>query len=96
MNDHALSDLLARARANPPDTSGDEFAFETRLLTTLHATQVDCLGTSFPWRLWPWFAAPAVALALWTLYDPPDFYPNFPIGQNDDLSLVEYLTGTSL
>lgn len=96
MNDPALDDLLARARACPPDTANDEFAFETRLLARLREARQTDTRPPLAWRLWLWFAAPAAALALWTWLQPPELWPVTPAGGNDDMDLAEYLTGTPL
>jgi hypothetical protein len=96
MNDHSLNELLARARACPPDTSGDEFAFETRLLAKLREDRHADERAPLAWRLCPWFVVPAAALAIWAIYNPPDIYPYSLTGENHDIQLAEYLTGTSL
>ncbi len=67
MNDKSdlqLDALFAAARADVPDTARVEFAFETRLAARLRAEQ----GESFfawAWRLCPFFAALALAVAWW-------------------------------
>jgi len=64
--DAQLDALFAQARANRPDTSAAEFAFETRLLARLRARQeTGSIWAMTSWRLIPFFAACAVALTLW-------------------------------
>jgi hypothetical protein len=68
MNDPQLDALFARARANRPDTSKAEFAFETRLLARLREekeTSSSSIWAMVSWRLMPFFAACVVALTLW-------------------------------
>ena len=96
MNDDALNDLFARARACPLEPSSEEFAFETRLLAKLRAEQLAGVRDRLVWRLCPWFAAPAAALAIWTFRNPPEIYPVSLTGQNDIIQFTEYFTGTSL
>ena len=68
MNDNPdpkLAALFAAARAAVPDTSRVEYAFETRLAARLRAEQ----GASvfaWAWRLCPFFAALALAVAWWS------------------------------
>jgi len=64
--DQQLDALLARARAHRPDTSAVEYAFETRLMARLRADRAtDCIWTKVSWRMIPFFATCALALALW-------------------------------
>jgi hypothetical protein len=72
MNDPApspdadLDALFALARARRPDTSGVEFAFETRLLARLRSQrEASSVWAMVSWRLIPFFAACVVALTLW-------------------------------
>ena len=68
MNDNPdpqLEALFAAARATVPDTSRVEYAFETRLAARLRAER----GASvfaWAWRLCPFFAALALAVAWWS------------------------------
>jgi hypothetical protein len=95
MNDDALNQLLACARAAPPpDTSRSEFGFETRLLANLRAERLRGTGLPLAWKLCPWFAAVVAALAVWTFTQPPDLRPLSIASQSDDLLLTELLTGT--
>lgn len=96
MNDSALDDLLARARAHPPDTSAAELAFETRLLARLREERAVDSRPPLVWRLWLWFAAPAAVFAIWATLQPPSIWPVTPAGGNDDLDLAAYLTGKLL
>lgn len=64
--DDGLNALLARARAERPDTSRAEYGFETRLMARLRsARQPDSIWAAVSWRLSPLFAACVLALALW-------------------------------
>jgi anti-sigma-K factor RskA len=63
-----LDALFAAARAQRPDTSRAEYAFETRLMAHLRERpQPDpiSLWSKMSWRMAPIFAACVVALALW-------------------------------
>ncbi len=66
--DAELDALFARARAQRPDTSAAEYAFETRLLARLRETrrpEPESIWASVSWRLAPIFAACVVGLAVW-------------------------------
>jgi hypothetical protein len=64
--DPKLDALFALARANRPDTSAAEFAFETRLLARLRAQpEAGSIWAMVSWRLIPIFAACVVALTIW-------------------------------
>ena len=68
MNDNpdpSLDRLLAAARAAAPDTSRVEYAFETRLAARLRAENGASLF-AWAWRLCPFFAALALAVAWWS------------------------------
>ncbi len=68
MNDNdnsQLDTLFAAARAQTPDTSRLEYGFETRLAARLRAEQGASLF-AWAWRLCPFFAALALAVAWWT------------------------------
>lgn len=68
MNDNLdpkLDALFAAARLAPPDTSRLEYGFETRLTARLREEN----GASvfaWAWRMCPFFAALALAVAWWT------------------------------
>ena len=64
--DPKLDALFALVRANRPDTSAAEFAFETRLMARLRAQQeTGSIWAMVSWRLIPIFAACVVALTIW-------------------------------
>ena len=64
--DPELDALFARARAQRPDTSAAEFAFETRLLARLRAQhEAGSIWALVSWRLIPLFAACVLALTIW-------------------------------
>jgi len=68
MNDNSdpqLDALFAAARAAAPDTSRLEYGFETRLAARLREENGASLFT-WAWRLCPFFAALALAVAWWT------------------------------
>jgi hypothetical protein len=66
--DAELDALFARARAQRPDTSAAEYAFETRLLARLREErrpEPESVWAYASWRLAPIFAALVVGLAVW-------------------------------
>ena len=68
MNDNPdpeLEALFAAARAEMPDTSRVEYALETRLTARLRAEQGESVF-AWVWRLCPFFAALALAVAWWS------------------------------
>jgi len=68
MNDNPdpqLDALFAAARAGAPDTSRVEYGFETRLAARLREERGASLF-AWAWRLCPFFAALALAVAWWT------------------------------
>jgi hypothetical protein len=66
-SDTALDALFASARARHPDTSRQEYGFETRLLSRLRAARrPDRAAWTFAaWRLIPFFGIFVLALTLW-------------------------------
>jgi hypothetical protein len=70
MNDSDLDRLFAAARARRPDTSRQEYAFETRLMSRLRAQRQEQGDTSsiwamVSWRMIPFFATCVMGLAMW-------------------------------
>lgn len=65
-----LDELFAAARRATPETSRLEYAFETRLLARLREER-DTSVLTWAWRLSPFFAAIAVALAVWSQFAQP-------------------------
>ncbi len=68
MNDNLdpkLDALFAAVRAEPPDTSRLEYGFETRLAARLREENGASLF-AWAWRLCPFFAALALAVAWWS------------------------------
>src|SRR4051812_4841599 len=68
MNDNPdakLDALFAVARATSPDTSRLEYGFETRLAARLREESGASLF-AWAWRLCPFFAALALAVAWWS------------------------------
>jgi hypothetical protein len=63
--DPQLDALFAAARANISDTSPFEYGFETRLIARLREESGASLF-AWAWRLCPFFAALALAVAWWT------------------------------
>ena len=66
--DAELDALFARARAQRPDTSAAEYAFETRLLARLRDERrpaPDSVWAAVSWRLSPIFGACVIGLAIW-------------------------------
>ena len=94
-NDPQLEALFAAARANEPDTSRLEYGFETRLAARLREEN----GASFfswAWRLCPFFAALALAVAWWSQSEArAEVYSQFAseaAPATDEL--VAYMTGS--
>ncbi|MCE0499523.1 MAG: hypothetical protein LV481_16410 [Methylacidiphilales bacterium] len=66
--DLELDALFARARAQRPDTSAAEYAFETRLMARLREKRrpdPESIWASVSWKLSPIFAACVIGLAIW-------------------------------
>lgn len=62
-----LDNLLASARAAKPETSREEYAFETRLMARLRAERGrGSPWLAFAWKLTPIFACAVLLLAFWT------------------------------
>ncbi len=81
--DDRLDALFAQARAQRPDTSAIEYAFETRLMARLrHARPTDSVWAMVSWRMIPFFAAAVVALAVWQ---------SEVVSQTEDAEQVAYL-----
>jgi hypothetical protein len=67
--DAQLDALFAQARAQRPDTSTAEYAFETRLLARLReSNRTETVWATVSWRLMPFFAACVIGLAIWHDY----------------------------
>lgn len=70
MNDNAdnrLDALFAAARQNSTDTSRAEWGFETRVMARLREEGSPFASVvTWAWKLCPFFAALAVATALWS------------------------------
>jgi hypothetical protein len=62
--DEQLDALLRAARDDAPDTARADYAFETRLAARLRAERNES-WFAWAWRLSPFFAALAVATAVW-------------------------------
>lgn len=62
--DPMLDRLFEAARAEAPDTSRAEFAFETRLMGRLRDEQSSSVF-AWAWKLAPFFAAVVIAVGLW-------------------------------
>lgn len=92
--DDQLDALFFAARAQAPDTTRAEYAFETRLATRLHAEQGASLF-AWAWRLCPFFAALALAVAWWTqAAASTEVYSQFVSeAAPDSAELLAYLTG---
>lgn len=93
-HDPQLEALFAAARASEPDTSRLEYGFETRLLSRLREENGASIF-AWGWRLCPFFAALAIAVAWWSQADArADVYSQFAAEvtpANDDL--LAYMTG---
>jgi hypothetical protein len=62
--DPLLDPLFARARAERPDTSRVEYAFETRLLAHLPQKETRTGLGALAWRLLPFFALVVLGLGI--------------------------------
>ena len=93
-HDPQLEALFAAARADAPDTSRLEYGFETRLAARLREENGDSIF-AWAWRLCPFFAALALAVAWWTQANAhADVYSQFAAeasAANDEL--LAYMTG---
>jgi hypothetical protein len=97
MNDNPdpeLEALFAAARAVVPNTSRVEYGFETRLRARLREEN----GTSlfaWAWRLCPFFAALALAVAWWSYTgERAEVYSRFAAEATPGTEeLVAYMTG---
>ena len=92
--DEYLDLLFARGRQAPPDVSGVERNFETRVMARIREWRE-------PWYAWAWRLAPVllaltVLLAGWSMLYPP-VHPADPVtalaSVNQEVALVDYLTG---
>jgi hypothetical protein len=94
--DQKLDALFAAARATAPETSRPEFAFETRLAARLRAENSGSLFT-WAWRLCPFFAAVALAVAWWSHTTERAEVVSPLVAEaapaNDEQLLVAYMTG---
>ncbi|MEQ1860698.1 MAG: hypothetical protein ABMA13_12255 [Chthoniobacteraceae bacterium] len=63
--DSNLDRLLSAARADAPDTSRFEFAFETRLLARLREER-NASVFAWAWKLAPFFAVLAIVAGFWS------------------------------
>jgi len=95
--DEKLDALFAAARHAPPDTSRLEYGFETRLTARLRGERGASLF-AWAWRLCPFFAAMALAVAWWnhsSLRTETEIVAEAAQG-SDEQMLVAYLTGGRL
>lgn len=95
--DEKLDALFAAARTAAPDTSRLEYGFETRLLARLRGDRGVSLF-AWAWRLCPFFAAMALAVAWWnhsSLRTETEIVAEAAQG-SDEQMLVAYLTGGRL
>jgi hypothetical protein len=94
--DQTLEILFAAARAAQPDTSRQEFGFETRFAARLREETRGSLS-AWAWKLCPFFAAIALAVGWWnysTLKSDTDAQIVVEAASaNDDQTLLAYMTG---
>ena len=67
MNDSELDALFARARARRPDTSRQEYLFETRLMARLREQRQATSDTGSIWAMVSWRMIPIFAACLMVL-----------------------------
>jgi hypothetical protein len=93
--DRHLEALFAAARAEGlRDTGRAEFGFETRLMARVREEKR--LGSTvfaWAWRLCPFFAAVAVATALWSRSQLDADLIAHAAGLDEESVLVAYMTG---
>lgn len=68
-----LDRLFSTARAIPPDISGVETAFETRVLARVRAVRTHVPIFYWAWRLVPVFTAVVIALGAWYYASIPSY-----------------------
>jgi len=92
--DVELDRYFALARQAPPDISGVERNFETRVMARIRESREPWYA--WAWRLAPAFLALAVLLAGWSIYyspvqqaDPVTMLASGP----QEVALLDYLTG---
>jgi hypothetical protein len=94
-----LDRLLSAARGSAPDTSRLEYTFETRLLARL-AEEKNTSIFAQAWRLCPYFAAIAIAAAMWSRTTTAHIQSDAPIlaeanRTSEEQMLVAFMTGDS-
>jgi len=92
--DVELDRYFALARQAPPDISGIERNFETRVMARIRESREPWYA--WAWRLAPVFLALAVLLAGWSMYSSP-VQPADPVTMlasgPQEVALLDYLTG---
>jgi hypothetical protein len=92
--DVELDRFFALARQAPPDISGVERNFETRVMTRIREGRE-------PWYVWAWRLAPiflalTILIAGWGIFYSP-VYPADPVttlaSGTQEVALLDYLTG---
>jgi hypothetical protein len=92
--DVELDRLFERARQTPPDISGVERNFETRVMARIRESRE-------PWHAWTWRLAPiflvlTILLGGWSVLYPP-VHPDDPVTMlasgTQEVALIDYLTG---
>ena len=92
--DVELDRLIELARQTPPDISGVERNFETRVMARVRESRE-------PWYAWAWRLAPAflaltVLLGGLSIFYPP-VHPADPVAaiasETQEVALLDYLTG---
>ena len=92
--DVELDRYFALARQAPPDISGVERNFETRVMARIRESREPWYA--WAWRLAPVFLALALLLAGWSMYYSP-VHPTDPVTMlasgTQEVALLDYLTG---
>jgi hypothetical protein len=92
--DVELDRFFALARKAPPDISGVERNFETRVMARIRELREPWYA--WAWRLAPVFLALTLLLAGWSLSYPPA-HPADPVTMlasgTQEVALLDYLTG---
>ena len=93
--DRKLEALFAAARAEGDrDVSRVEFGFETRLMARVREERGAGFSVaSWAWRLCPFFAAVAIATAMWSRSQVDFELITSATGLDEERALVAYMTG---
>ncbi len=98
-SDEQMERLFEAARDEQPDTTRDEWGFETRVMARLREERDLSTSTfAWAWRLCPFFAALALAAGLWSRTTDARVRASSSLvtevsQAGDEQAMVRYLTG---